>query len=553
MSDLISQITADLQKQIDSFKPALEVQDVGNVIDAGDGIARVSGLANVRAQELVQFANGVKGIAFNLEEGTVGVIIMGDYAEISEGMQVRSTGRIASVPVGDGLVGRVVNALGEPIDGKGPLKFDQYRPIERIAPGVVQRKDVDTPVQTGVKAIDAMIPIGRGQRELIIGDRQTGKTAIAIDAIINQKGKDLFCIYVAIGQKKAAIARTVALLERYGAMEYTTIVVAAADESAALQYIAPYAGCSMGEQFMETGRDALVIYDDLSKHAWAYRQVSLLLRRPPGREAYPGDLFYLHSRLLERAARLADQFVIVPAAYEGAQAAAGEAVDGKVYDGPLAFHDAETVRKAMENADAHKTLKVRGSGGSLTALPIIETLLGDVSAYVPTNVISITDGQIYLENNLFYAGIRPAVNVGLSVSRVGGDAQTKAMKQVAGRLRLEMAAFRELAAFAQFGSDLDKTTQAQLNRGQHLVEILKQPQYEPMSLEAQIMVIFAGTQGFADRVPLDRMRSWEQSLLRFMETSYPEIGRDIAEKKRVTDETQASLREALTSFTNTWQ
>jgi F-type H+-transporting ATPase subunit alpha len=553
MSDLISQITADLKNQIESFKPEVEVRDVGAVVEAGDGIARVRGLADVRAQELVQFSNGVKGIAFNLEQGNVGVIIMGEYSEIEEGMEVRSTGRIASVPVGDGLVGRVVNALGEPIDGKGPIKFQQYRPIERIAPGVVARKDVDTPVQTGLKAIDSMIPIGRGQRELIIGDRQTGKTALAIDTIINQKGKDLFCIYVAIGQKKAAIARTVAVLERFGAMDYTTIVVAAADDPAALQYIAPYSGCAMGEEFMETGRDALVIYDDLSKHAWAYRQVSLLLRRPPGREAYPGDIFYLHSRLLERAARLADQFVIVPAAWNSAQAETLVSVDGKTYGGPLAQHNAEKVRKAMDNPDNYKVVKLVGSGGSLTALPIIETLLGDVSAYVPTNVISITDGQIYLENNLFYAGIRPAVNVGLSVSRVGGDAQTRAMKQVAGRLRLDMASFRELAAFAQFGSDLDKSTQAQLNRGQRLQEILKQPQYEPMSLENQVTVIYAGTQGFADRVPLDRMRAWEQALLRFMETSHPEIGRDISEKKRVTDETIAVLRAALEEFTHTWQ
>jgi len=553
MSDLIRQITADLKTQIDSFKPEYEIRDVGAVVEAGDGIARVRGLADVHAQELVQFANGVKGIAFNLEADNVGVIIMGEYTQIEEGMEVRSTGRIASVPVGEALIGRVVNALGDPLDGKGSIKTDLYRPIERIAPGVIARKDVDTPVQTGLKAIDSMIPIGRGQRELIIGDRQTGKTALAIDAIINQKGKDLFCIYVAIGQKKAAIARTVATLERYGAMDYTTVVFSSAEESAAMQYIVPYVGCAMGEEFMEAGKDVLVVYDDLSKHAWAYRQVSLLLRRPPGREAYPGDIFYLHSRLLERAARLADKFVIVSKTDGGSQADLSAAVDGKTYDGPLAYHDAETARQAMPTPDEYKSLKLRGSGGSLTALPIIETLLGDVSAYVPTNVISITDGQIYLENNLFYAGIRPAVNVGLSVSRVGGDAQTKAMKQVAGRLRLDMASFRELAAFAQFGSDLDKSTQAQLNRGQHLQEILKQPQYEPMSLENQVMVIFAGTQGYADKAPLDRMRAWEVSLLRFLETSYPEIGKDIAEKKRISDETMAKLRSALDSFTSTWQ
>jgi F-type H+/Na+-transporting ATPase subunit alpha len=552
MSDLIKEITSDLQKQIDSFKPSIAVRDVGTVLEAGDGIARASGMADVRYQELVQFSNGVRGIAFNLEKDNVGIIIMGDYAEIEEGMSVHSLGRIASMPVGDVMVGRVVNALGESIDGKGTIKTDKYRPIERIASGVVERKDVDTPVQTGIKAIDAMIPLGRGQRELIIGDRQTGKTALAIDTIINQKGKNLFCIYVAIGQKKSAIARTVALLERFGAMDYTTVVVAAADESAAMQYIAPYAGCAIGEEFLENGRDALVVYDDLSKHAWAYRQVSLLLRRPPGREAYPGDVFYLHSRLLERAARLATQFVIVPQDFEGERAAVEDAVDGKVYSGPRAEHDANEAIKDMPDADDHKALPVAGTGGSLTALPIIETLLGDVSAYIPTNVISITDGQIYLESNLFYAGIRPAINVGLSVSRVGGDAQTKAMKQVAGRLRLDMASFRELAAFAQFGSDLDKATQAQLNRGQRLQEILKQPQYAPMSLEHQVIEIFAGTQGFADKVPIDRMREWEIELLRFMDASHPAIGKDIAEKKRITPETEAALREALKAFGTTW-
>jgi F-type H+/Na+-transporting ATPase subunit alpha len=552
MSDLIKQITDELHQQIDTFRPSMAVRDVGTVLEAGDGIARASGMADVRYQELVQFSNGVRGIAFNLEEDNVGIIIMGDYAEIEEGMSVHSLGRIASMPVGDVMVGRVVNALGEPIDGKGPIKTNKYRPIERIASGVVERKDVDTPVQTGIKAIDAMIPLGRGQRELIIGDRQTGKTALAIDTIINQKGKDLFCVYVAIGLKKSAIARTVAILERFGAMDYTTVVVAAADESAALQYIAPYAGCAIGEEFMETGRDALVVYDDLSKHAWAYRQVSLLMRRPPGREAYPGDVFYLHSRLLERAARLAIEYIIVPADFEGERATREDALDQRIFTGPRAEHDAFEALKEMDNADNYKAIPVAGTGGSLTALPIIETLLGDVSAYIPTNVISITDGQIYLESNLFYAGIRPAINVGLSVSRVGGDAQTKAMKQVAGRLRLDMASFRELAAFAQFGSDLDKATQAQLNRGQRLQEILKQPQYEPMSLEHQVIEIFAGTQGFADKVPLDRMRDWENELLRYMDSSHPEIGRDIADKNRITPETEEALREALKAFSATW-
>jgi F-type H+/Na+-transporting ATPase subunit alpha len=553
MTDLIKQITTDLQKQIESFEPTMEISDVGTVFDAGDGIARVRGLADVRSQELVQFANGVIGIAFNLEKDNVGVIIMGEYSAIEEGMKVRSTGRIASVPVGDGLVGRVVNALGEPIDGKGPIRGTGYRPIERISSGVIDRKDVDTPVQTGIKAIDAMIPIGRGQRELIIGDRQTGKTALCVDTIINQKEKNLYCIYVAIGQKKAAVARTVALLERVGAMDYTTVVVASAGEPAALQYIAPYAGCAIGEEFMETGRDALVVYDDLSKHAWAYRQVSLLLRRPPGREAYPGDVFYLHSRLLERAARLAEKYVIVSSAFEDSQAEEKDSVDGKIFGGPVARSDAESALAGMPNKDQCKIAKLKGSGGSLTALPIIETLLGDVSAYIPTNVISITDGQIYLEGNLFYAGIRPAINVGLSVSRVGGDALTRAMKQVAGRLRLDMASFRELAAFAQFGSDLDKSTQAQLNRGQHLQEILKQPQYEPMSLENQVIELYAGTNGFADRVPLERMKAWETDLLRYMETSYPEIGRSIAEKKRILPEVEQNLRQALDAFTSTWQ
>jgi F-type H+-transporting ATPase subunit alpha len=552
MSDFIHQITADLQKQIEAFQPETEIRDVGTVSDAGDGIARVRGLSDVRSQELVQFSNGVIGIAFNLEAEFVGVIIMGDYAGIEEGMSVHSTGRIASVPVGEGMIGRVVNALGQPVDGKGPIKYTSYRPMERIASGVVQRKDVDTPIQTGLKAIDSMIPIGRGQRELIIGDRQTGKSALAIDTIINQKGKNVLCVYVAIGQKKASVARTVATFERFGAMDYTTVVISSADEPAALQYISPYAGCAIGEEFMENGQDALVVYDDLSKHAWAYRQVSLLLRRPPGREAYPGDVFYLHSRLLERASRNADQFIIVSKEFADSLGSVKDAVDGKVYDGPLAKHDADKALVELAEAQNYQVVKVRGSGGSLTALPIIETLLGDVSAYIPTNVISITDGQIYLENNLFYSGIRPAVNVGLSVSRVGGDAQTRAMKQVAGRLRLDMATYRELAAFAQFGSDLDKATQSQLNRGQHLQEILKQPQYEPMSLENQIIVIFAGTNGFADDIPLEKMRSWEVALLRYMETQYPDIGRDIAEKKRISDETRDKLEQACKNFIQTW-
>jgi F-type H+-transporting ATPase subunit alpha len=553
MSDLVKQIASDLQKQIESYQPEISVTDLGTVFEAGDGIARLTGLANVRSQELVLFANGVMGIAFNLEKDAIGVIIMGDYSGISEGMSVRATGRIASVPVGDGMIGRVVNALGEPVDGKGPIQATGYRPIERIAAGVVQRQDVDTPVQTGIKSIDAMIPIGRGQRELIIGDRQTGKTAIALDTIINQKGKDLVCIYVAIGQKKAAVARTVALLERSGAMDHTIVVIASADESAAMQYIAPYAGCAVGEEFMETGRDALVIYDDLSKHAWAYRQVSLLLRRPPGREAYPGDIFYLHSRLLERAARLANKYVIVKKDFKGDLAAEKDALDGRTFGGPRSAHDAEEARKALKDPDSTRIVKLAGSGGSLTALPIIETLLGDVSAYIPTNVISITDGQIYLVGNLFNAGIRPAVDVGISVSRVGGSAQVRAMRQVAGKLRMDMAAYRELAAFALMSSDLDKATQAQLTRGQRMQEILKQPQYEPMSLENQVMVLFAGTQGYADNIPVDMMKKWETDLLRYVSSSHPELGRDIAANKRITEETEKALRAALSAFQVTWQ
>ena len=550
MSDLIKQITGDLQKQIEGFKPDFNIKDIGVVVEAGDGIARVHGLANVRSQELVQFSNGVMGTAFNLEKDSVGVIVMGQYDGIIEGMSVQGTGRIASVPVGDAMIGRVVNALGEPIDGKGPIATTGFRPIERIAPGVVQRQDVDTPVQTGIKSIDSMIPVGRGQRQLIIGDRQTGKTAIAIDTIINQKGKGVICIYVAVGQKKAAVARTLGILEKNGAMDHTIIVMASADESAALQYIAPYSGCAIGEEFMETGRDALIIYDDLSKHAWAYRQVSLLLRRPPGREAYPGDVFYLHSRLLERAARLANNYVVTKKDYSNELADAKDGVDGKVYSGPLSKHEAEEAAKAM--GDGYKIVKVAGTGGSLTSLPIIETLLGDVSAYIPTNVISITDGQIYLEGNLFNAGIRPAVNVGISVSRVGGDAQTKAMKQVAGRLRLDMAAYRELAAFALMASDLDKSTQQQLSRGQRMQEILKQPQYQPMELEDQVIVIFAGTNGYADGVPLEKMAQWQADLIRYMSTSYPEVGRDILAKKTITDDNRAAMTKALDGFRAGW-
>jgi F-type H+-transporting ATPase subunit alpha len=546
-------ISEILKKQIALFEPEVTAHEAGFVAETGDGIARVRGLSHVRSQELVQFAEGTLGIAFNLEAETIGVIIMGENDRIEEGMEVRATGRIVSVPVGAGLIGRVVNALGEPVDGKGPILSQRYLPVERIAPRVVERQDVDTPVQTGLKAIDSMIPIGRGQRELIIGDRQTGKSAIAVDTIINQKGKDLICIYVAIGQKKSSIARTVATLERYGAMEHTVVVMAAADEPAALQYIAPYAGCAIGEEFMESGRDALIVYDDLSKHAWAYRQVSLLLRRPPGREAYPGDVFYLHSRLLERAARLANRYVIVPVEFSGTPGDK-DGVDGKIYGGPRGRDDAEAALAARAvGSDKFKIAKVKGSGGSLTALPIIETLLGDVSAYIPTNVISITDGQIYLESNLFYAGIRPAVNVGISVSRVGGDAQTKAMKQVAGKLRLDMAQFRELAAFAQFGSDLDKATQTQLDRGTHLQEILKQGQYEPMALGHQVAVLYAAVNGLTDPIPLEKMRDWEEGFHRYLAAASAPLLETIERDKRISPESEAALKDSISTYNASWQ
>jgi len=552
MSDLIKDISASLQKQIEDYQLDVEFTDIGTVHEAGDGIAIARGLSDVQAQELVQFENGVMGIAFNLEVDSVGIIIMGDFSGIEEGMTVRSTGRIASVPVGPAIVGRVVNALGEPIDGKGPIASTGFRPLERIAPGVIERKDVDTPVQTGIKAIDALTPIGRGQRQLIIGDRQTGKTALAIDTIINQRDKDLICIYVAIGQKKAAIARTVAILEENGAMDNTVIVMASAGEPAALQYIAPYAGCAIGEEFMENGKDALIIYDDLSKHAWAYRQISLLLRRPPGREAYPGDVFFLHSRLLERAARLADNFLIVPKDFEGETATVADSVNGEAYKGPVAEHYAHEAIKKMDNPENYKAVKIQGSGGSLTALPIIETLLGDVSAYIPTNVISITDGQIYLESDLFFAGIRPAVNAGLSVSRVGGDAQTRAMRQVAGGLRLDMAAFRELAAFAQFGSSLDKATQDQLNRGQRLQEILKQPQYEPVPLAHEVLAIYAGTNGHLDNVEIEDVSEWEAAMLRYIDNAHPEIIKMLATGKKMSDEDKAQIDAAMNAFNATW-
>ena len=492
----LDEFTRQLKEQIQHFEAPTKLVDVGTVVEVGDGIARIAGLQNAMSQELVEFPDGTLGIALNLDEDTIGVIIMGEDTGIQEGDLVRSTGRISSVPVGSAMIGRVINAVGQPIDGKGPVETDSHRNVERIAPNVVVRKSVDTPVQTGIKAIDAMIPIGRGQRELIIGDRQTGKTTVAIDTIINQKGKDLICIYVSIGQKRSSVAQVVATLEEHGAMEHTIVVAATASEPAALQYLAPYAGCAVGEEFMEQGKDALIVYDDLSKHAWAYRQVSLLLRRPPGREAYPGDVFYLHSRLLERAAKMAPEY----------------------------------------------------GGGSLTALPIIETQAGDLSAYIPTNVISITDGQIFLEADLFYAGIRPALNVGLSVSRVGSSAQTKAMKKVAGKMKLELAQGRELAAFAQFGSDLDKATQRQLDRFQRLTQLLKQPQYSPLSLGDEVMSIYAGTNGYLDEVAADRVPEWEQLFYQYMATNYPEIGNAINREKVLSDTTEDGLKLAIGEF-----
>ncbi|MFC1916597.1 F0F1 ATP synthase subunit alpha [Chloroflexota bacterium] len=490
-------IVSVIKQQIEQFGTAVTIVDVGSVIEVGDGIARIHGLAAAKYNELLQFPNEVMGIALNLEEDSVAAILLGDYSQIKEGDEVRCTGRIAEVLVGEALIGRVVDPLGRPLDGKGVINTDRTRPMERVAPNVVLRDKVNAPVQTGIKAIDSMIPLGRGQRELIIGDRSTGKTAIALDTIINQKGGDLTCIYVAIGQKASKVARVVSTLESYGAMEHSIVIAANAADSVALQYLAPYAGCAVGEEFMEQGKDALVIYDDLSKHAWAYRQLSLLLRRPPGREAYPGDVFYLHSRLLERAAKYNAEY----------------------------------------------------GGGSLTALPIIETQAGDMSAYIPTNVISITDGQIYVEADMFNAGIRPALNVGLSVSRVGSNAQTKAMKQVAGRLRLELAQYRELSAFAQFGaSELDKATRAQLERGQRITEILKQLQYVPMSMEKQVAILYAAVNGYIDDVAVDKIGAFEYDFQRFMEANHPEIGEAIAKEKELTTNIEETLRTAILEF-----
>ena len=490
------EISQLIKTQIKGFEKTIDIKEVGTVISVGDGIARIYGLERAMAGELLEFPHNIRGMVLNLEEDNVGAAILGEDYKIKEGDIVKRTGRIVEVPVGEALMGRVINALGLPVDGHGPIETKATRRIEVKARGIVDRKPVKEPLQTGIKAIDGMIPIGRGQRELIIGDRQTGKTAVAIDTIINQKGLDVFCIYVAIGQKQSTVAQVVEKLKQFGAMDYTVVVVATASESAPLQFIAPYTGCTIGEHFRDNGKHALIIYDDLSKHAVAYRQLSLLLRRPPGREAYPGDVFYLHSRLLERAAKLKDEL----------------------------------------------------GGGSLTALPVIETQAGDVSAYIPTNVISITDGQIYLETDLFYAGVRPAINVGLSVSRVGGSAQVKAMKQVAGTLRLELAQYRELAAFAQFGSDLDPATQKQLNRGSRLVEILKQGQYKPLPVEKQVLIIYAATNGYIDAYPVSALRKYEEELYAFIDTRHPELIKELREKKTIDDTIKPKLNKALDDF-----
>jgi F-type H+-transporting ATPase subunit alpha len=497
----MAQIQADeiarvLRDEIEHYEKTVNVAETGSVISVGDGIARVYGLENVMAGEMVEFPHDVTGIALNLEEDQVGAVLLGEYQEIKEGDEVRRTGRLMSVPVGEGMIGRVVNALGHPIDGKGPIASSESRPIEAIAPGVVDRRSVKEPLQTGIKAIDSMIPIGRGQRELIIGDRQTGKTAVALDTIINQKGGDMICIYVAIGQKRSTVAQVVKTLEDYGAMEYTIVVAATASDPAPMQYIAPYSGCAMGEYFRDSKRHGLLIYDDLSKHAAAYREISLLLRRPPGREAYPGDVFYLHSRLLERAAKLNDE----------------------------------------------------KGGGSLTALPIIETQAGDISAYIPTNVISITDGQIFLLADLFNSNIRPAIDVGLSVSRVGGSAQIKAMRQVAGSLRLDLAQYRELAAFALFGSELDKSSQNQLNRGKRLIEVLKQPQYQPLPVEKQVLIVYAGTGGMLDDLPVEQIRQFETELYKYLDTSQAGLLQELREKKAMDDQLKAKINTVIKDF-----
>ena len=555
-----NEIVSVLTEEINQYRDKIEPKEVGQVLEVGDGIARVYGLSNVMAGEMLEFPRtGVHGLAFNLEQNSVGVIILGEYREITEGDEVRSTGALLEVPVGDAMIGRVVDPLGNPRDGKGQIPREHVRFVESIAPGVAGRQPVDVPLQTGIKAIDAMTPIGRGQRELIIGDRKTGKTVIALDTIINQRDSGVICVYVAIGQKESSVAKNVEILREHGALDYTIIVTASSADPAPLQYIAPYAGCAMAEYFMyEQGRDTLCVYDDLSKQAAAYRQLSLLMRRPPGREAYPGDIFYAHSRLLERSAKLAERFVIVPNDADDKKVADDWGVNnekgehrqhgekGKVYVGALEKEHAH--KHDLLKFPGHKLAKVANSGGSLTALPIIETLEGEVSAYIPTNVISITDGQIYLQPDLFNAGVRPAIDVGISVSRVGGKAQIPAMKQVAGGLRLDLAAFRELEAFAQLGTELDKATQSQLDRGYRMVEILKQPQFKPMNVIDQVMIIYAGTKGYLDKVPIKDVRAWEEQFLRYMRERQPDVGNAIRKERKLSKEIEQQLTAAITNF-----
>ncbi|MDQ2644635.1 MAG: F0F1 ATP synthase subunit alpha [Myxococcota bacterium] len=543
------EISSIIKKQIQNFDRAALVSETGTVLSSGDGIARVYGLEAALAGELVEFPGNVYGLVLNLEQDNVGVAVLGDATGVKEGDIVRRTGRIAEVPVGEATIGRVVNALGQPIDGKGPIESPHRRRIEVKAPGIIARQSVKEPLQTGIKAIDSMIPIGRGQRELIIGDRQTGKTTIAIDTILNQKGQGVICIYVAIGQKASTVAQVMDRLQQYGAMDYTIIVTATATETAPLQFLAPYTGVTMGEYFRDTGRHALCIYDDLSKQAVAYRQMSLLLRRPPGREAYPGDVFYIHSRLLERAAKMAERWFVVK---KGGDVAAGDphfkGVDGQAYLGAEAKHEAQKSLDSRADKADLELKKDPHSGGSLTALPIIETQAGDVSAYIPTNVISITDGQIFLESDLFYSGVRPAINVGISVSRVGGSAQIKAMRKVAGTLRLDLAQFREMAAFSQFASDLDAATRAQLERGKRLTELLKQGQFVPLPVEKQVLTVFAGTQGYTDKLPVESLKNYETELYRFVDEKHPEVWTEIRDKRELTDDLRKLLEKVLKAF-----
>jgi F-type H+-transporting ATPase subunit alpha len=543
------EISSIIKQQIQNFDRVAQVSETGTVLTSGDGIARVYGLEGVMAGELVEFPGGLFGLVLNLEQDNVGVAILGDSTGVKEGDTVKRTGRIADVPVGDAILGRVVNALGQPIDGKPAIESKNRRRIELKAPGIIGRQPVKEPLQTGLKAIDSMIPIGRGQRELIIGDRQTGKTAIAVDAIINQKGLDVVCVYVAIGQKASTVAQVVDKLSQHGAMDYTVVVVATATEAAPLQFLAPYAGVAIGEFFRDTGRHALCIYDDLSKQAVAYRQLSLLLRRPPGREAYPGDVFYIHSRLLERAAKMGERWLVVR---KGTVPPPGDlnyrGVDGKLHIGEHAKHDAQaSLDKRPDKADL-ELVKDPHSGGSLTALPIIETQAGDVSAYIPTNVISITDGQIFLESDLFYSGVRPAINVGISVSRVGGNAQIKAMKKVAGTLRLDLAQYRAMEAFAQFASDLDAASRAQLERGRRLVELLKQDQYLPVAVERQVLVVFAGTNGYTDKLPVESLKEYEHELCRYVDEKHPDIWEDLTKTRDISDELKGKIEKALKAF-----